>query len=146
RLDPKFESQNLTFVRRSNPQAKAWEESQPYVETIRTLFRSLALEQIPQGYTLNRVDNQLELPFCEQNGLAFQFRNGQILQGHHFNVFVGVARKVSSKPVEFMGAGCGAWNVAAVTSWPHTYLEPGQATEVYVAVRQGASVAPTSTR
>ncbi|MBO0180756.1 conjugal transfer protein TraK, partial [Vibrio parahaemolyticus] len=62
--------------------------------------------------------------------------NGQMMMGHHLTVFVGIARNVTSEPIEFKEQSCGNWSVAGVTSWPHKVLEPGQKTEVYVAVKQ----------
>ena len=37
-------------------------------------------------------------------------------------------------------------DVAAVTTWPLNVLEPGQKTEIYVAMKQGRGQASTSKR
>lgn len=130
----------------SNSKAERWEESQPYVETIRGVFRKMALGEVPQGYTMNKTPKSQALLACSQTGLSFDFANGQILMGHHLMVLVGVATNVSSQPIEFKESLCGNWDVAAVAAWPLIVLEPGQKTEVYVAKKQKRGVAPVSKR
>lgn len=119
----------------ANARAQGWETSQPYVETLRALFRHLALGEVPQGYSILRPSASMKLPQCSMQGLNVDFRNGQVLQGHSFVVYVGVARNVSGDPVEITEAGCADWHTAAVAGWPHTMVAPGQATEIYVAQR-----------
>lgn len=120
----------------ANNKAKSWEQSQPYIETLRTVFRKLALGEIPNGYSMNRTPSNVQTPQCAQPGISVNFANGQMMMGHHLTVFVGIARNVTSEPIEFKEQSCGNWSVAGVTSWPHKVLEPGQKTEVYVAVKQ----------
>lgn len=117
-------------------QAAAWEASQPYVETLRTAFRTVALGNVPQGYALRKVKSRDALPVCNHPGLEFDFANGQIVEGHNLSIHVGVMKNVADTPVEFREQRCGGWRIAAVTSWPLKVLKPGQATEVYVAVKR----------
>ena len=119
-----------------NDEAKAWERSQPYVDMIRQSFRTIALGEVPQGYSLRRANGKDQLPFCQQTGLKFNFANGQVLEGHDMTVFVGTMKNIGKEPVEFNEMRCGYWNVAAVTSYPLKVLRPKQATEVYVAVKR----------
>lgn len=130
----------------ANPKAERWERSKPYVETIRSVFRKLALGEIPQGYTMNKVPNNLAPPYCDHPGMKVSFKEGQLMMGHSLSVFVGVAENVSNDALEFQEATCGDWDVAAVTTWPLKVLEPGQKTEVYVARKQMRGKAPTSVR
>lgn len=116
--------------------AAAWEASQPYVETLRTAFRTVAIGQVPQGYTLRRVKAKDPLPVCRHPGLAFDFANGQILEGSRLSFYVGVVRNIADSPVEFREQRCGGWRIAAVTSWPLKVLKPGQAAEIYIAVQR----------
>lgn len=136
----------LGYAGGSNAKAEAWEESQPYIETIRSVFRSIALGQIPQGYTMNAIAGGMTVPGCAQSGLSVDFTSGQVLMGHNLTVYVGVATNVSDRNLEFMGQACGNWDVAASTSWPETLLEPGQMTEIFVAVKKSRGTAPSSTR
>ncbi|UBQ44543.1 TraK domain-containing protein [Comamonas thiooxydans] len=132
----------------ANAKAEAWETSQPYIETIRTLFRKLALNEIPQGFTMTATPRELaaKAPKCSIPGLSVDFAAGQYMAGHNLNVYVGVARNDSQDLVEFRESQCANWNTAAITSWPLKVLEPGQRTEVYVAVKQGHAPSSMSQR
>nr|AXV46006.1 TraK [Citrobacter freundii]AXV46067.1 TraK [Citrobacter freundii] len=130
----------------ANSKAESWEQSQPYVETIRSVFRKVALGEIPQGYTMNRIPTGAAVPSCSHPGIKVDFSKGQYMMGHHLNVFIGVAQNVSSQPIEFKEALCGSWDVAAVTTWPLNVLEPGQKTELYVAKKQMRGISSTSKR
>lgn len=116
----------------SNPKAERWEKSMPYVETIRTVFREIALGEVPQGYSMSSIPEGMAPPVCYHPGIDVTFNDGQVLSGHSLSVFVGVAENVSGKTLEFKESACGNWDVAAVTTWPRKVLEPGQKTEVYV--------------
>jgi conjugal transfer pilus assembly protein TraK len=120
----------------SNPKAERWERSKPYIETIRTVFRNLALGEVPTGYNISSIPNTIVLPSCNQPGMDVSFSGGQLMTGHSLSVFVGVAENLTSQPQEFIEASCGNWDVAAVSTWPLKVLEPGQRTEVYVAQKQ----------
>lgn len=129
-----------------NTTAKKWERSQPYVETIRDAFRKLALGNVPAGYTLTQTPNNIAPPLCKQPGVNVSFKNGQMLAGHSLTIFVGVAENTGSRPLEFKEASCGDWDVAGVSAWPHSVLNPGQKTEVYVARKVVQGKAKTSKR
>ncbi|CAM5561982.1 hypothetical protein [Eoetvoesiella caeni] len=130
----------------SNAKAEKWEQSQPYIETIRTVFRKIALGEVPQGYSMSKIPAGMRMPSCQLPGLTFDFSIGQVLMGHSISVMVGVARNTSGQPVEFKEGVCGAWDVAAVAAWPLNVLEPGQRTEVYVARKVGQRSGPVSKR
>lgn len=116
-------------------EAKAWETGQPYEDMIRETFRSMALGQVPQGYTLRKLRDNEPAPLCRQNGLVFSFKGGQILEGSEMDYYVGVIRNATNEPIEFLEQRCGGWRVAAVTAFPLKVLKAGEATEVYVAVK-----------
>ena len=116
--------------------AQAWEAGQPYVTMLRDTFREVALGNVPQGYTLRSVSRKDQLPRCIQDGLSINFKDGQVLEGHNINVYVGTIENVSDEAIEFIEQECGDWNTAAVTSYPLKVLRPKQVTEVYVAVKR----------
>ena len=120
----------------SAAKAAVWEASMPYVETVRSLFRTIALGSVPQGYNLRGAKPKDPLPVCKHPGLSFDFNKGQILEGYNLSVYVGVVRNMADSPVEFREQRCGGWRIAAVTSWPLKVLKPGQAAEVYIAVKR----------
>lgn len=126
--------------------AERWETSQPYIETIRSVLRSLALGDIPQGYTMAEYPKGKVVPRCSMNGLKFDFANGQYMAGHNISVSIGVVKNVSSHPIEIKEAVCGGWEVAAVAAWPYNQLEPGQSSEIYVAEKQQRGTSSGSKR
>lgn len=117
----------------TNRNAEKWETSQPYVDTIKSLFRHLALGEVPQGYSISGMSPNVPTPNCQMPGLSFDFSRGQLLMGHSLSVVVGVAHNISGAPIEFKEAACGNWDVAAVAAWPHNMLNPNEKTEVYIA-------------
>jgi conjugal transfer pilus assembly protein TraK len=140
--------ESLMMARNSVGSTKAdrWERSQPYVETIRTVFRGLALGELPQGYSLARYPASRQAPNCVMDGLAFNFKNGQLLSGHNMQVSVGVVQNTSTAPIEIREAVCGGWDVTAVAAWPNNMLMPGQKSEIYVAERINRSTKSASKR
>ncbi len=118
---------------RPSQKAKAWEESQPYVETLRELLREVAIGKTPQGYSLNdRPSTAQMFDGCRQSGLVFDFREGQVLEGHRLRVNIGVVENRSSQLVEFREPACSDADIRAVAAWPNPLLQPGEKSEVYV--------------
>lgn len=117
--------------------ARQWEEGLPYVETIKSAMRMIALGQVPDGYSMRKTVLRDRIPTCKQSGLKFTFRPGQTLEGYNLNFYVGVIENVSGHPVEFLELNCGSWQTAAVASWPLKVLRPGQKTEIYLAAKKG---------
>jgi|SRR5581483_1107636 len=118
---------------------KRWEESQPYVEIFRNVFRLLALGQTPSGYDF-RNEPARWLPPCTASAggsnVEFDFKTGQSLSGHHLEIAIGVVKNHMDRPVELDERWCAGEGIAAVAFWPRNLLEPGQASEVYVAKRR----------
>lgn len=130
-----------------NEPAGRWEESQPYVDTLRNLLRSVALGELPQGYTFHETRGRGGMPACQQAGLSFDFANGQVMMGQNLRVSIGTATNTSSQPLEFREASCGNWDVAAVAAWPRNVLAPDEKTEIYVVNRRGQQPnAPTNSQ
>lgn len=123
----------VTFQR---PNAERWEQSQPYVTTIRNLFAAIAQQQLPPGYKLSTPNAQdLDQITCMQAGMRFEFDKGQVVDGSGLRVIIGQVTNTSANRNEFREENCANWQVAAVAAWPHVLLEPGQTTEVYVALK-----------
>lgn len=117
-------------VSMTRKKALSWESSQPYVDTMRELLRSMALGVIPDGYV---HDNSYPvLVTCRQSGLVFDFQKRQQFFGHNLMVIVGVAKNISKKSIEFQEMSCGNRHVAAVGAWPIRLLRPGDATEIFI--------------
>jgi len=114
--------------------AEKWEKSQPYIATIESLFKGLALGEMPSGYRF--VKNKKDTAFCKQEGLSFNFKNGQTIAGHNLIVQIGVITNTSPESIEFIESTCGNWDVAAVSSFPKIALKAGEKTEVFVAKKK----------
>ena len=127
-------------------QAKKWERSQPYMETLRELMRELALGKLPKGYSFGNLISGDGIPACIQPGVAFDFSKSQLILGHDFRVYVAVAENNSARTVEFDHGACTHPNRAAVSSWPREILEPGDKTEVFIITRIPAEVPDSSSR
>lgn len=127
-------------MREDNYEAESFERSMPYVETIRTMLREVALGKIPSGYSLGSVRGARNIPSCKQPGLAFDFLNGQRLTGHNLDIYVGTAKNTTKETIIFEETSCGNWGAAAVTTWPLHVLNPGQSTEVYVVMKEARKI------
>lgn len=134
------------FQPTGTPKAEKWEKSQPYVEAIKNLFRTLALGELPQGYQISRTPRNLTKPVCAMPGIKFDFNNGQYIAGKNLAVFVGVATNISGQALEIKENVCGNWDTAAVSAYPRNVLNSGERTEMYVAIRQGQRKTSTTRR
>lgn len=132
-----LKSDLAVFGRYSNGQATKWELAHPYEEMLRQTFRQVALGQLPQGYAMRSavpaVRRSCVADEAERAGVRFSFDKGQLLTGARVEVAVGLVRNTGPRPVELKETWCAAEDVAGVAFWPELVLEPGQATEVYVA-------------
>jgi conjugal transfer pilus assembly protein TraK len=131
-LKIKIDAESGGAISRPSKKAKAWEESQPYIQSIRDLLREVANGKTPQGYTLSKTPDLSDFYGCSQPGLAFKFAGGQSVDGHHLKANIGVVQNLSSEVVEFRETSCAGPDVKAVATWPQPMLQPGQRSEVYV--------------
>lgn len=126
--------------------AEVWETSQPFVNSLKKTLLAIALGEVPQGYHLQKIPSKYSLPVCTQNGLKFDFEKGQLMAGVNLNYVIGKITNVSNKPVEFIEASCGGYDVASVAAYPLNLLQPKESTEVYVVQRKNAKVKATTKR
>lgn len=115
--------------------AQRWETAQPYLDTLVQALRSVALGAVPSGFGL-RAPGRREAIECAQAGL--EVTPGQVLEGHHLEVRIGVVRNLASAPVALEEAFCQAADgraVLAVAAWPETWLAPGERAELYLVLR-----------
>ena len=140
------DSASLTAFNVNNDDAVAWETTQPFVDSVKKTMKELALGNVPQGYTLERLPRSYRLPSCEQPGLEFSFRNGQLVAGANLNYVIGKIRNVGQKNIEFHEASCGGYDIAAVAAYPYTLLRPGEETEVYIVQRNDTNKTVTEHR
>ncbi|WP_349617926.1 TraK domain-containing protein [Azotobacter salinestris] len=124
-----------TGARTNTEEASKWERSQPYMDTLRGILRDMALGTLPPGYSFAALPSGASIPACAQPGMKFDFSKSQLVTGHDFRIFVAVAQNISSRTLEFDHGACTHPYRAAVSSWPHEILEPGQKTEVFLVTR-----------
>lgn len=128
--------------------ARNWERSQPYIDTIRMLFRELAVGDLPPGFTVREVRDGDYVPRCYRptEGIDYHFAPGQVVIGSEIEVLVGTAVNRGQGAVELQELWCADHAVAAVAYWPHVVLSPNEVTEVFVAIRKETEQArPTRT-
>ena len=127
-------------------QARRWERSQPFIDTLRSIMRELALGNLPRGYSFAELQSGDTIPDCIQPGVDFDFSEAQYILGHDFRVYVAVAKNVTDQHLEVSHNACSHPNRAAAAIWPHEIIEPGQKTEVFLVTRVPQNRANTSTR
>lgn len=108
---------------------------EPYIQVITRLFRDIALGKIPQGFAFSTLppDHAPQLR-CRIPGVRVEAK--QWLEGHSIDAVVARAVNASLDPVDIVESDCRSDSVLAVAAWPRVHLEPGQATEIYVALHR----------
>ena len=110
-------------------------QAQPYVEGLVAAFRDLAKNRLPPGQDLRRARRGEKIR-CSQPGITVTA--GQVLDGQRLAIITGVARNTGVSALELEERSCGAGldgSVLAIAAWPRVWLEPGERTEVFVALR-----------
>jgi type III secretion protein C len=69
-------------------------------------------------------------------GLVLDPQRSQWFSHKNWGVAVAVARNNSDKPLRIDESRCGGRWVMGVAAWPHAWLQPGQESELYIALRQ----------
>lgn len=77
-----------------------------------------------------------------QAGIEFDGARRQWFNDAQFDVAVGVVRNLGDKALQFDEAACGGGGTLAVSLWPHSRLEPGEASEIFVALRKHVEYTP----
>ncbi|WP_411961108.1 type-F conjugative transfer system secretin TraK (plasmid) [Pseudomonas mandelii] len=126
--------------------ARKWEESQPYMDSIRGIMRAIALNKLPKGYSLSNLAPGDTVPACYQDGLDVDFSRSQVMLGHNFQVLVAVASNTTNQPLLVDETACTHPNLAAASVWPNNLLEPGMKTEIYIVLRVGEEQTDDSQR
>jgi conjugal transfer pilus assembly protein TraK len=125
------------------PSAASGRLSQDYVADIKQTFRALALMRTPRGYSL-RAPLLGETLRCTQPNLIATI--GQTLEGRDLLILVGTAKNSGLVPLELDERACAfePQETVAVAAWPKVWLEPGEMSELYVAIRRTPEAEPTA--
>lgn len=134
-IEVELEGQYQSDIVQSNPKARDWEERTPYVDTLISVFKELAKNDLPQGYTLRDPQSHEQASTCSVDPRRgdVSFETAQIVEGHNITVDVVVATNEGNRPVEVVGSQCAGDGVMGAAEWPRSVLEPGEKTEVFVA-------------
>nr|AAC34756.1 HrcC [Pseudomonas syringae pv. tomato] len=104
---------------------------------IQKVFTQMIDGPAPEGLRAGQT-----LPFetrslCDPGeGLTLDGQRSQWFVKKDWGVAVVVARNNTDKPVRIDESRCGGRWVIGVAAWPHAWLQPGEESEVYIAVRQ----------
>lgn len=104
---------------------------------IQKIFTQMADGVAPAGMRAGET-----LPFeadslCDPGeGLSLDRQRSQWFVQKDWGVAVVVARNTTARPVRIDESRCGGRWVMAVAAWPHAWLQPGEESEVYIALRQ----------
>ncbi len=114
--------------------ANSFETEDAYVNTLKTLFKGLALGKVPSGYGLETVRGSHPLmPACSMPGVRFEPL--QVLTGHSVIALVARATNYGYQPIEFAEGACRSSRLLATAAWPTSSIGAGQSVEIYIAVR-----------
>jgi conjugal transfer pilus assembly protein TraK len=111
--------------------ARRFERSSQRDVTIRDVLSTIAKGNLPVGYQMKPM-NPDYLPMCHQDGLVFDFIDGQFISGGDYVVSVGTVRNTNFGMTVFKENHCYRDGVVAVSGYPTYNLMPGQSAEVYV--------------
>jgi conjugal transfer pilus assembly protein TraK len=110
----------------------------PVFQEIREQFTDLAQLNVPDGFTVSNKGEPIG-HFCQNRaGVVFDYQSGQTLTGSGYDIFVVRANNNSQSPVQLDETWCASSRVLAVAFWPEILVEPGEASEVYIAARRPA--------
>lgn len=115
--------------------------AQPTRIDVQKAFTQLLDGIAPAGFTSSD-----QLPFipntlCDSNsGVAIDGERAQWYTQKQWGVAVVVARNTSDKPQRIDESTCGGRWVLGVSAWPKAWLQPGEESEVFIAVRQPKSL------
>lgn len=119
-------------------QAQTFEASQAHTETLREVMKSLATGEVPPGYGISMIQpGQFSGVDCLIDGV--QILPAQLVSGATLQVVVSRVQNTSPWPVEINESLCASDYTLGVAAWPRTVLQPGEATELFVAMRRDAA-------
>lgn len=128
------QDQEVVEVQGNAGVAKGWETDQPFTDTVKTLFKTMADGRVPDGFTFATVNGATPLmPPCAMGTLRIEPK--QVMTGFNVDAVVAIVTNLSPVAQDINEAGCKGTSVLAVAAWPRTHLGPGQSTELYVAVQ-----------
>jgi conjugal transfer pilus assembly protein TraK len=112
-----------------------WQQPLPYLQTLTSAFRTLALGEDPEGFR-KRSPRFGERLRCAATGLRAS--DVRIYEGEHVRFITATLRATGKDALAIDQGSCrpgGKARIAAQASWPRTRLERGQETRLLLALR-----------
>lgn len=130
-----YATSQASFAVTGDPEkARTWETEDPYITTIKALFKDLAANKLPQGYSLSALPGRYAyMPSCAIGGV--QIVPMQIVEGAEITAIVARVTNVSYQTIDVNESSCTSSRLIGAATWPANQLQPGQATELYLAIR-----------
>ena len=126
-------------------QSQAFETDQPFSDAIKTLFRELALGNIPNGFGMESLNGRYSLmPTCNF-GSGIRVIPMQLITGHAMVAVVARLENHTNYPISLDERACQGPGVLSVAMFPRQELAPRQMTELFIALRR-PSQAPSTLR
>ncbi len=109
--------------------ARRFEQASPRTEAIVNISTAIASGYPPVGYQAKDV-NASYFPPCDQEGLTFDFHNGQFYSGGDYVVSIGIATNKTDQLIEFKENNCYEDGVVSILAFPHYKMLPNTSVEV----------------
>lgn len=114
--------------------ARGWETEDPYVGMLKTLFKELASERVPEGYGLSGLTERYPfMPECRIPGTHIV--PVQLVEGVEVTAIVARVTNTSYQQIEVNESACASDRMLGAATWPTNTLAPGESAELYLAIK-----------
>lgn len=123
------------FSVQANPAtARGFETEDPYVAMLKTLFKELASERVPEGYGLSGLTERYPfMPACSIPGTHIV--PVQLVEGVEVTAIVARVTNTSYQQIEVNESACVSDRMLGAATWPTSTLGPGESAELYLAIK-----------
>ncbi|TWE02947.1 type III secretion protein C [Pseudomonas sp. AG1028] len=141
------------YVQHANPhdldrqlkevQARRGVTDRPTRNDVREAFENLVAGTLPQGFSAARASFQHNTLCRFDPGLTVNAEHSQWFARKDWGVAVVAVRNDSAMPMRIDESQCGGRWVLGVSAWPQAWLQPGEQSEVFIAMRQAKALDPS---
>lgn len=115
----------------------------PTRNDIRRVFERLIGGALPSGFTAASASFRHDTLCSFDPGLSINPSASQWFTRQDWGVAVVAVRNDSSMPMRIDESRCGGRRVIGVSAWPRAWLQPGEESEVFIAMRQAKALDPS---
>lgn len=115
----------------------------PTRNDIRLVFEQLVSGALPRGFSPAKASFRHETLCSFDPGLSINAGQSQWFTRKDWGVAVVAVRNESSIPMRIDESRCGGRWVLGVSAWPRAWLQPGEESEVFIAMRQAKPLDPS---